>query len=139
MGWLFTQVWVLCAVAFLAGAAVTWLVFVRPVPRPAHRPPAAVGAVARVADPWPERDSGGTPAPDRDPEPGPPRVVDPALSALDRGDGARRGPPSGVVASGALDELGVAGPGPAAPQHPPDIPAQAGPADGPSPLRGERD
>lgn len=128
MGWLFTQVWVLCAVAFLAGAAVTWLVFVRPVQRPAHGPPAGAGAVARLADPWPERGPAG-----------PPRVVDPALSALDRGDGARRGPPAGVVASGALDELGVTGPGPTAPEHPPDIPAQAGPADGPSPLRGERD
>lgn len=137
MGWLFTQVWVLCAVAFLAGAAVTWLVFVRPVHRPAHGRPAGAGAVARIADPWPEHAPVGRAGPD--PEPDPPRVVDPALSALDRGDGARRGPSAGVVASGALDELGVTGPGPAVPDEPPDIPAQAGPADGPSPLRGERD
>jgi hypothetical protein len=39
MGWLFGQVWILCAIAFLAGALVTWLVFVRP----ARRPPVARG------------------------------------------------------------------------------------------------
>lgn len=126
MGWLFGQIWFLCALAFLVGSAVTWATFVRP--RRAVPPPVAVPPEQPPvpADPWPRREPE-----DEDP---PPRVVDPALAALDSRDGPRRTARTGVAATGALDRLGVqaAGtPGRSAPESTPDgnpdIPLQAGP------------
>ena len=115
MAWFVAQVWVLCAVAFLLGAAVTWLLFVRPqrAPRsePAPVPAAAAEPVVRRAEPQPAAE-----------EPVASPVL-PALAALDTPPlGASRG--VGVRASGALDLLGVTPPGP-----PPAIPTQPGPPD----------
>jgi hypothetical protein len=124
---LFGQVWILCVIAFLAGSAVTWLLFVRTPPR-------------RHASP--RRHRGGLRAPERAPSlprrprsarPEPPPPAEPALANLDtRGPGAtsRR---SGSGAAGALDRLGVAG----TPNRPedgpsPQIPAQGGPVDEPA-------
>lgn len=109
------QVWVLCAVAFALGSAVTWVLFVRPlrrvdpgVPAPA---PAVLEAPAAAAPP-PE------PAPPDPPAP----PADPALTALD--SRTARTPGTGVRASSTLDLLGVTPSGLA-----PTIPTQHGPAD----------
>lgn len=108
MAWLFGQVWLLCAAAFLLGSLVTWLVFVVP----ARRAPAGhAGHGWRPSPQWsaatwapsPTQDAtAAEPVAEPAPQPGPP--VDPALAALD----ARRpaGPPRtgpGVTASGVLD------------------------------------
>jgi hypothetical protein len=109
MGWLFLQVWVLCAVSFLAGALVTWLAFVRPTRASGCVDPHASG---RATTPWltapqPPRPSmlaaglgllAAPPAP----------AVEPALAALDthHTHAARRG--SGSTAADVLDRLGVA-------------------------------
>jgi hypothetical protein len=104
--WLFIgQVWLLCAIAFLAGAGVTWLVFVRPATplRPAVLP--GPTGMAR----W-----SGSPPPPRSAEPAPieqplPPAVDPALAVLDHErDLARRRREIGKAAAAALDGLGVA-------------------------------
>lgn len=128
MGWLFGQVWVLCVIAFLAGAAVTWLAFVRPQRGAVH---STVAGTRWTPKEKPNSDwesahaaaralTGAAPAPA--PPAGPP--VDPALSAIDdRNDLFHRVGP-GATATGALDQLGVARP------EPPDIPAQAGPPGG---------
>lgn len=120
MAWFVAQVWVLCAVAFLLGAAVTWLLFVRPLrrarpPEPAPEPVTAAVPVAAPAAP---------PAPPEDP-PVPP--VDPALAALDT---PPVGPPErpGHRARAALDLLGVEPSGLA-----PPIPQQHGPTDDETP------
>jgi hypothetical protein len=125
---LFGQVWILCVIAFLAGSAVTWLLFVR-TPRRRHAPPRrharAVQAPERAPS-LPRRTR-----PERSEPPPPP--AEPALANLDtRGPGAtsRR---SGSGAAGALDRLGVAG----TPNRPedgpsPQIPAQGGPVDEPA-------
>lgn len=81
MWWLFGQVWLLCAVAFLLGSLVTWVLFVRPARRAAGTPdeddfrPTSVWP-APAPEPPPVRAS---------PVPPPPAVaaVDPALSRLD--------------------------------------------------------
>lgn len=111
MGWLFGQVWILCLVAFLAGAAVTWIAFVRP-----RRDAGQTAGSVPGWTPVPEWVSGGgtarversAAAVQRPPAPpaGPP--VDPALAALDTG-GPRPAAGTGVTATGALDRLGVAG------------------------------
>jgi hypothetical protein len=103
MGWLFAQVWILCVVAFLAGAAVTWLVFVvplrgRPAYGPAHPPVPVWAATHRPRQKEPP------PAPPKEP---PPPPVDPALSALDTGGIPRIS--TGTAATNALDELGAPG------------------------------
>lgn len=116
----FAEVWLLCAVAFLLGSAVTWLVFVVPLrrradrARPLERPPAR----APAADPGPPP----LPAPAA---PLPPPAADPALAALEGTAGPVAMPSPGRQATGALDLLGVAGTpdGPAIPQQP-------GPRDG---------
>ncbi|WP_300007318.1 hypothetical protein [Pseudonocardia sp.] len=118
MAWLLAQVWVLCAVAFLLGAGVTWLLFVRPRQRPMAGYP---GRSVPPHEPGP-----GPDLPQRRPQPEMPSgpAVDPALSAL---DGTTLGMPPvprvGTRASGALDLLGVAR------REPPDIPRQPGPDD----------
>jgi hypothetical protein len=73
MTWLFAQMWALEVAAFLLGAAVTWLVFVRPArsaarsARPVPLPPA-----------WASNLKRSEPAP----EPSPPTTKAPADSAL---------------------------------------------------------
>ncbi len=142
---LFGQVWVLCVVAFLAGAAVTWLVFARQPRLPQLPPPPPPTEMARWA-PEPAEEHVARPPrpPDR------PLPVEPALANLDthRDVSPRH---AGSAAAGALDRLGVTGPirvgeggpGAAAAGRIPaqgrgagaaaDIPAQAGPVDGPAP------
>lgn len=137
MGWLFVQVWLLCLVAFLAGAAVTWLFFVHPARRTAAAAPAEPAAPV-PPDPGPE------PAPAVDDEPAV-GLFEPALSALDRRDGLRRGQSAGTAAADALDALGVGrtvspppGPVPENPPPPeapaaPGVPVRPGPSDGSGP------
>jgi hypothetical protein len=165
MGWLFAQVWILCVVAFLAGAGVTWVLFV--VPQRRTRPARRAGSEepgAWTADPWAGR--AGDAREPVDP-PAPPPAVDPALSALDSlgRDRVRRVPSAGTAATGALDLLGVLratppaddGPGPRIPAREippspapdqeaprggpagraPEIPEQAGPVDVPGSGPGE--
>ena len=150
MGWLFAEVWVLCVVAFLVGAAVTWLVFVRPLRGAAREsgPEPQWTPVPRWASGDGDSDAGATPPAEPEPEvarrPEPPAgpPTDPALSVLDIKDGvSRRGGP-GTTATGALDMLGVKGADPpkgagqAADAPVPDIPTQPGPADAPNPGEG---
>jgi hypothetical protein len=114
VAWFFVQVWALCLVAFLLGAALTWLTFVRPLRRDRRS--------ERVD--WPElpawpaaRSPVETPSPVAPaPRPGP--ATDPALSTLD-GSGGRGPDGPGMAALDALDQIGVA----------PVIPAQPDPAD----------
>jgi len=117
VAWFVAQVWVLCAVAFLLGAGVTWLLFVRPLRRrapagaPGRPPRAAAADPDPVAPPEPEPQAGPT--------------ADRALASLDTPPfGAASTPGAGVRASGALDLLGVNGAGAA-----PVIPTQPGPPD----------
>lgn len=118
------QVWVLCAVAFLLGSAVTWLVFVLPhrreVPSGQHAPPPV--------------DAGEEPAPpsttERSEPDGP--ATDPAIAALGGGFAPPTMPAVGARAIGALDLLGVA----PAPRETPSIPSQPGPPDEPPADRG---
>ncbi len=129
MAWFFVQVWVLCLAAFLLGAAVTWLAFVRPLRR---------SRASDVTD-WPElpawpgvRPPAEPPVAQVEPEPGPGSVTDPALSALDA-PGRRDVAGPGAAATEALDRLGVVAPIPERSAGPavrtPEIPAQSGPAD----------
>ncbi|MBW0115111.1 hypothetical protein [Pseudonocardia abyssalis] len=108
------QVWVLCAVAFVLGSGVTWLLFVRPLRE--ARPMAAAPPVAPAAEPVPA-------APREEP-----RLVDPAAPPTDPALSALEAPArprgTGVRASDALDRLGVSPSGLA-----PTIPTQHGPAD----------
>ncbi|MFC4942603.1 hypothetical protein [Pseudonocardia sp. GCM10023141] len=126
MGWLLGQVWVLCVIAFLAGATVTWLAFVMPQ-RGAAR--STVAGTRWAPDPvagsdWESAHLAAMALGNDRPEPSdPPPAVDPALAALDgRGGGPPKAGP-GVTATGALDLLGVAR------VTRPDIPAQGGPVD----------
>ncbi len=115
------QVWFLSAIAFLAGSALTWLLFVRGRPRyPAHplyraapsRPRHGVVRGARA---------GRAAAPVEPPPP-----AEPALAGLDTHSTELTIPHPGSSAAGALDRLGVAGGA-----HLPavEIPAQGGPVD----------
>jgi hypothetical protein len=127
----FGQVWFLCAIAFLAGSGVTWLLFVRQRPRPVVHP---------LFRPAPPRVHHPAPAPPRPQRAAPPQPQDPAEPALADLDTHRTGSPSrhtGSIAAGALDRLGVAGgrnpdaaPDPEMPA--PEIPAQGGPVDEPA-------
>jgi hypothetical protein len=126
---LFGQVWILCVIAFLAGSAVTWLLFVR-TPRRRHAPPRR----HTKAPPAPERAPSlpRRPRPARPEEPPPP--VEPALANLDTRGREATSRRSGSSAAGALDRLGVAG-APHRPEDgpvPPQIPAQGGPVDEPA-------
>lgn len=123
----FAQVWFLCAIAFLAGSAVTWLLFVRGRSRrPAH-------PLFRPAPPRIHHRAAGLPRLERAESPEPlPSPAEPALANLDthRNDPAARH--AGSNAAGALDRLGVAG-GARLPdaRQAPEIPAQGGPVDEP--------
>lgn len=112
MGWLFGQVWVLCAVSFLAGSAITWLL-VRHAPAAADR---QVVEPAQASAPPPSRPE---PAPEAEPQAPDRPPVDSALGALDTG--SFRVQSIGTAATGALDSLGVAK------RDGPEIPAQAPP------------
>lgn len=119
MAWFVAQVWVLCAVAFVLGAGVTWLLFVRPL---RARPPAAAPPVVAPTTEQVRPVTAPPPAPEAPPAA---PAVDPALAALDTPPlGTPRQPGAGVRASGALDLLGVTPSGVA-----PAIPTQPGPAD----------
>ncbi|MEJ3653806.1 hypothetical protein WEH80_12550 [Actinomycetes bacterium KLBMP 9759] len=142
MVWLVGQVWVLCVIAFLAGSAVTWLVFVRPqrsaepslenaewAPLPVFKSREAPPPEDRPAPVQPEASVELPPLQRREEQRPPAPPVDPALAALDTTETAElpvveRQRPA-ASANDALDRLGVAD------AHPPDIPAQAGPADAP--------
>jgi hypothetical protein len=126
VAWLFTQVWVLCLVAFLLGALVTWLAFVRPAQRAARdvpdRPAApAPPAWALTARPQvPEQRAEDHPPPPAEEPTVPP--VNPALAALNGQSTDTRGrstPAVGTAAVGALDLLGVHTEPPQPPQTPP--------------------
>jgi hypothetical protein len=124
---LFARVWFLCVIAFLAGSAVTWLLFVRaPRRRPARRrsavrPPRASGrarSLPRLTQP-------------ARPEPPPP--AEPALANLDTRGRESRTRYLGSSAAGALDRLGVTGARHRPDDGPdPEIPAQGGPVDEPA-------
>jgi hypothetical protein len=121
----FAQVWFLCAIAFLAGSAVVWLLFFLLPPRGRSHP------LFRPAPPRVPPRTAGLPRIDRPVPPAPPPPpAEPALANLDthRGEPTARHP--GSSAAGALDRLGVAG-GARLPEaaQPPEIPAQAGPVD----------
>jgi hypothetical protein len=123
----FAQVWFLCAIAFLAGSAVTWLLFVR------GRPRRTVHPLFRPEPPRIHHRAAGLPRIERaaPPEP-PPSPAEPALANLDthRSDPASRH--AGSSAAGALDRLGVAGGARLPDSRPaPGIPAQGGPVDDP--------
>jgi hypothetical protein len=96
----FAQMWVLELVAFLLGAAVTWLVFVRPARAAAAR---AAAQPAHVPSAWASAPPDHQPVPTpRDPEPVAP-TADSALAALDaHSRHARR---SGTFAADALEQL----------------------------------
>lgn len=134
MAWLFGQVWLLCLVAFLLGAVVTWVTFVVPARRAARRRPT-------IEHGW-----NPSPAPGGPPQalPGserqvpvttaPPEVplgsLNSALAALDAWNGpAGTRPGTAEAAMGALEKLGVGTPPdgekvtgdqPAAPREPAD-------------------
>ena len=121
------QVWFLCVIAFLAGSAVTWLLFVRGRPRMRAHP------LFRPAPPRIHHQAASLPRIEHAAPPEPPPPAEPALANLDthRNEPAARRP--GSSAAGALDRLGVAG-GAHLPEAPPtvDIPAQSGPVDEPA-------
>jgi hypothetical protein len=109
------QVWLLCAIAFLAGAGVTWLVFVRSaVPlRPTVLPgPTGIAPWSGLPPPPP---CPATPAPTEQQGPFRP-PADPALAVLDHErevarreqELVRRRKSIGAAAAAALDGLGVA-------------------------------
>jgi hypothetical protein len=124
----FAQVWFLCVIAFLAGSAVTWLLFVRGRPRVRAHP------LFRPAPPRIHHQATSLPRIEQPAPAEPPPPTEPALANLDthRNEPAARRP--GSSAAGALDRLGVAG-GAHLPDAPPtvDIPAQGGPFDEPTP------
>ena len=108
MTWLFAQVWVLFLVAFLLGAAATWLAFVRPLRAAARRPREPVPTPPQA---WAGGSANPTPPTDLPPVAG---------SALAEMDAHARHAKPGPVGTGAV-EPGVA----TAPL--PVVPPQAGP------------
>ncbi|MGD9986450.1 hypothetical protein [Pseudonocardia sp.] len=140
MAWLFGQVWLLCLVAFLLGAAVTWVAFVVPTRRASRRrplvdhqwnptPPAGM----QPQQPTRHVRSPGSPPPT--PPPGVPLgSLNSALAALDAWNGpAGVRPGTAEDATSALERLGVGTPPPAEPEQPrreppekPAVPTQHG-------------
>ena len=100
MAALFAQMWALELAAFLLGAAVTWLVFVRPARAAAVR--AAVPPPARPPEPWVEQPEPR--APDVEP---PTSNTDSALAALDAQ--ARHSRRTGIFAADVLEQLNTNG------------------------------
>jgi hypothetical protein len=129
VGAVFGQVWVLCAVSFAAGSAVTWFLFVRTPRRPPPVPPPPVTPMARWAPEPVAEHAAATPPP------APPPAVEPALANLDthRDDVRRRH--AGAAAAGALDRWGI-GDVPHRAEDAGKIPRQPGPADAPPPGDG---
>ncbi|OZM80444.1 hypothetical protein CFP66_20015 [Pseudonocardia sp. MH-G8] len=123
---MFGQVWVLCAVSFVAGSGVTWLLFVRTPRRPPPVPPPPVTPMARWAPEPVAKHAAATPPA------APPSPVEPALANLDthRDDVRRRH--TGSAAAGALDRWGIGD----AKRSAAEIPRQPGPADAPPPDNG---
>ncbi|TWF78191.1 hypothetical protein FHX44_114110 [Pseudonocardia hierapolitana] len=126
----FARVWFLCAIAFLAGSAVTWLLFVRG--RPQHRS----HPLFRPAPPRIQHRAAGLPRIEpAAPTAPPPAPAEPALANLD----THRNEPTtrrrlGSSAAGALDRLGVAGGAHRRDASPTaEIPAQGSPVDEPGP------
>ena len=109
MAGLFAQMWLLELAAFLLGAAVTWLVFVRPARSaaaraalPVHLPPAWAAAPESPPAAEPELPASAT---------------DPALAALDAH--ARHARRSGFVAADVLSQLNGSSPPPVGDAPPP--------------------
>ena len=100
----FAQVWFLCAIAFLVGSAVTWMLFVRGRPRarahPLFRPP---------PPPRIHHQAAGLPRIEQPPPAEPPAPAEPALANLDSHGSEPASRRSGSRAAGALDRLGAAG------------------------------
>jgi hypothetical protein len=96
---LFAQMWALELMAFLLGAAVTWLVFVRPARAAAAR---AAAQPAPVPPAWASAPSEDQLPAARAPEP-PGPTADPALAELDAH--ARHARRSGLVAADVLEQL----------------------------------
>jgi hypothetical protein len=99
MAALFAQMWALELAAFLLGAAVTWLVFVRPA-----RAAATLAAQPVPLPPaWASGPSPDQPVPSpREPE-APTPTADPALAELDAH--ARHARRSGLFAADVLEQL----------------------------------
>jgi hypothetical protein len=118
MSWLFAQMWALEVAAFLLGAAVTWLVFVRPA-----------RAAVRLAQPVPLPPSWASALARRDAEPeSPPSLptfADPALAELDA-HARHANRRTGLFAMGVLDQIESTSPLPVVPAQgaPPAIPGQ---------------
>ncbi len=116
MGWLFAQMWALEVAAFLLGAGVTWVVFVRPA-----------RAAARLAQPVPLPPAWASDPPRRNPlpvSPAPPLLPissDSALAELDAHarHSHRR---TGLSASGVLDQIESTSPLPVVPARSSAIP-----------------
>jgi hypothetical protein len=96
---LFAQMWALELVAFLLGAAVTWLVFVRPARAAAAR---AAAQPTHVPPAWAKAPSEDQLSAPREPEP-PAPTADPALAELDAH--ARHARRSGLFAADVLEQL----------------------------------
>jgi hypothetical protein len=101
MAALFAQMWVLELAAFLLGAAVTWLVFVRPA--------RAAAAAAQAAQPVPQPPTWASGSPADQPMPSsrepvaPSQTADSALAELDAH--ARHARRSGLFAADVLEQL----------------------------------
>lgn len=133
MAWLFGQVWLLCLVAFLLGAAATWVTFVAPARRAGRRRPTVDHAwnptpPTGVRQPHPVHTRPAGQEPPSTPPPGVPLgSLNSALAALDAWNvpsGVRPG--TAKEATSALERLGV---GSQPPDEPPteDTPAGPGP------------
>jgi hypothetical protein len=100
MAALFVQMWALELASFLLGAAVTWLVFVRPAraaavraAQPVHLPPPAWASAPSADQPVPSPRAPDAPTP----------TAGPALAELDAH--ARHSRRSGLFAADVLEQL----------------------------------
>ncbi|MBN9108919.1 MAG: hypothetical protein J0I34_09065 [Pseudonocardia sp.] len=132
MAWLFGQVWLLCLVAFLLGAAVTWVAFVVPARRASRRRP-LVDHEWNPTPPMgmrpqqPTRHARGAGLSQQPPPDVPLAGLNSALAALDAWNGpAGVRPGTAEEATSALEKLGVGAPPPEPveePADPPPVPA----------------
>lgn len=135
MGALSAQVWLLCLVAFLLGAVLTWLLVARPAQREAARARAAAESRDQPVDPVRAAQAPAAPIP------GVPRHARPA-GGNPRSPGLDRRRRSGSSAVGALDRRRRGAPNGSRGADGPIVPRQPGPrvrgglsdlpADGPS-------
>ncbi|MCW0215721.1 MAG: hypothetical protein OJJ54_20380 [Pseudonocardia sp.] len=108
MVWLFGQVWLLLVVAFLLGAALTWVAFVAPARRAARRAPVAEWTPPSWTPAAGPPSVPVAPGPPRDAVAEPPRIpapADSALAELDQRRNAARRRSAGAAAAGAIDSL----------------------------------